>query len=56
MKLSKPMNITFIIAVVLGVLAVLGAITTIPFFSANAFWVLLVGFVILMLGNLVKGM
>jgi len=55
MKLSRPKDSTFIIAVVLAVLALLGSLTTIAFVSANAFWILAVGFVILALGNLVKG-
>lgn len=56
MKLTPPKVITFWIAVILAILAFLGTITTIPFVSAYAFWVLLVGFVLLVLGLLVKGL
>jgi hypothetical protein len=56
MKLTPPKNITFWVAVVLGVLGFLGKLTTIPFVSPNAFWFVFVGFVLLVLGLLVKGL
>jgi type IV secretory pathway VirB3-like protein len=56
MKLSRPKESTFIIAVILAVLAFLGSITAIAFVSANAFWILLIGFILLALGNLYKGL
>jgi hypothetical protein len=56
MKLSEPKVITFIIAVVIGLLALLGTFVDIPFVTANAFWVLFVGFLLLVLANLFKGL
>jgi hypothetical protein len=56
MKLSEPKVITFIIAVVIGLLALLSTFVAIPFVSANAFWVLFVGFLLLALANLFKGL
>jgi hypothetical protein len=56
MKLTPPKNITFWIAVILGVLGFLGTVTTIPLVSAYAFWFLFAGFVLLVLGLLVKGL
>jgi type IV secretory pathway VirB3-like protein len=56
MKLSRPKESTFIIAVILAVLALLGKLTTIAFVTTNAFWILLVAFVLLALGNLYKGL
>jgi len=56
MKLSRPKESTFIIAVILAVLAFLGKITAIEFVSPNAFWILLIGFILLALGNLYKGL
>jgi hypothetical protein len=52
MKLSTPKNITFWIAVILAVVGV------ILFFigSSFAFWLVLVGFVLLALGNLLNGL
>ncbi len=54
MKLSAPTQVSFIIAVVLAVAALLGMLVAIPFVSANAFWVLLAGFVVLALGAMLK--
>ncbi len=56
MKLTPPKNLTFWISVILGVLGFLGHITSIPLVSAYDFWFLLVGFVLLVLGLLVKGL
>jgi hypothetical protein len=55
MTLSAPKQIIFIIAVVLAVLALLGYFVAIPLISANAFWFLLIGFVVLAGGVLMKG-
>ena len=52
MKLSEPKVITFIIAVVLAILALIAFF--IPY--GWAFWVLLVAFIVLALGNLLKGL
>jgi hypothetical protein len=56
MKLTPPKMLTFWIAVVLGALAFIGALVTIPFVSTYAFWILFVGFVLLVLGLIVKGL
>jgi hypothetical protein len=56
MKLTPPKNVTFWIAVVLGVLGILGTLTPIPFVSDNAFWMVAIGFILLALGCLVKGL
>jgi hypothetical protein len=55
MKLSPPKNVTFWVAVVLAVLGLLGAIG-VSVLSPFAFWLVLIGFVLLALGNLVKGL
>lgn len=56
MKLTPPKAITFWIAVVLGLLAFLGMLITLPFITANAFWVMFVAWALLVLGLLVKGL
>jgi hypothetical protein len=57
MKLNTPKMITFWIAVILGVLGFIGALVpTLPVIGAFAFWFLFVGFVLLVLGMLVKGL
>jgi hypothetical protein len=56
MKLTAPKIITWWIAVILGVLGILGKLTTISFVSANAFWFVVVGFVLLALATFFKGL
>jgi hypothetical protein len=54
MKLSAPKVITWWIAVVVGVLGILGNFTNIQFVSGNAFWFVAVGFVLLALATFLK--
>ena len=56
MKLNPPKMITFWISIVLGVLGFLGRIVTIPFISTYDFWFLFIGFLLLVLGLLIKGL
>jgi hypothetical protein len=55
MTLNAPKQIVFIIAVVLAVLALLGYFVAIPFVSTYAFWILLIGFIVLAGGVMMKG-
>ncbi len=56
MKLQKPKNVTFIISLVLAGLGVLGTLVSIPVISGLAFWLVVAGYVLLALGNLLKGL
>jgi hypothetical protein len=56
MKLTPPKMLTFWIAVVLALLGFIGVLVTIPFVSTYAFWFVFVGFVLLVLGLIVKGL
>jgi len=56
MKLSPPTNLVFWISVVLGVLGVLGQFGVIGALAPFAFWFVLVGMILLVLGNLLKGL
>jgi len=56
MNLSAPKQLTFWLALILGVLGILGTFVTIPFATTYAFWLLVVGFVLLALGNLMEGL
>ncbi|MCJ7518800.1 MAG: hypothetical protein MUO42_03920 [Anaerolineaceae bacterium] len=56
MKLSAPKETTFWIATVLAVLGVLSTVIDIPVVSGNAFWFVVVGFIVLWLGNFSKGL
>lgn len=55
MRLTPPKKTVFWIATILAVLGILATFVSIPFVSANAFWFVVVGFVLLWLGNTVKG-
>jgi hypothetical protein len=56
MKLSAPKKTTWWIAVVLGVLGILGTFASIPFVSAYAFWFVAIAFVLLAIATYVKGL
>lgn len=55
MKLSPPKQITFWIAVAAAALGVIASLVTIPVLSGFSFWLVVIGFVILAVGNLVDG-
>ncbi|MEO6062146.1 MAG: hypothetical protein ABIQ99_09425 [Thermoflexales bacterium] len=55
-KLSAPRQATFLIAVVLAVLGLLSTLVPIPVLSGYSFWLVVVGFVVLALGNIFDGM
>ncbi len=56
MKLQKPKVLTFWVAVALVVLGIIAQLVTIPVLSGIAFWLVVIGFVILVLGNLITGL
>ncbi len=56
MNLSAPKNLTFWIAVVIAVIGLIAFFGVIPGFAAYAFWIMLVAFVLLALGNLIGGL
>ena len=56
LKLSAPTQLVWIIAVILGVLGLLAKFGTIPVVSAYEFWFVFVGFAMLAVATLVKGL
>jgi hypothetical protein len=56
MNLSAPKEITFIIAVVIAVVGLLATLVQIPVLSGLAVWLLVIGFVVLAVANLMSGM
>lgn len=56
MKLSRPKVITFWIAVALAVFGIMGSQGMIPELSSYAFWLVVAGFVLLALGNLLNNL
>jgi uncharacterized membrane protein len=55
-KLNRPRISTFWIAVVLVAVGILAAMGTIPALFAYALWLVVAGFVLLALGNLLKNL
>jgi hypothetical protein len=55
MNLSPPSTVVFIISLILAALAVIGKFAPIPFFTEQGFWVAVVAYVVLAVGNLFRG-
>jgi hypothetical protein len=55
MRLSAPKKTTWWIAVIVGVVGILSNFVTIPVLSGFAFWLVVIGFVLLALGTYLKG-
>ncbi len=55
MKLSAPKQLTFWIAVVLAVVGLIASLVSIPVLSGFAVWLVVLGFVVLAVGNLIEG-
>jgi hypothetical protein len=55
MQLSAPTQVVFIISLILVVLALLGYFLAIPFVTAYAFWLAIIGYIVLAAGCLLKG-
>ncbi|MGV8026410.1 MAG: hypothetical protein AB2L18_07640 [Anaerolineaceae bacterium] len=55
MKLSTPTKLVFWLATVLGALGIIGNFIALPLIGGYEFWLLAVGFVLLWLGNVLKG-
>jgi heme/copper-type cytochrome/quinol oxidase subunit 1 len=56
MKLSAPKQITFWIAVVIAAVGLIAHLVTIPVLSGLAFWLVVIGFILLAVANLVEGL
>lgn len=53
--LSAPSRVTFIVSLALAVIAVLGTLVVIPVVTNYAFWLAILGYIVLALGSLMKG-
>jgi hypothetical protein len=56
MELSAPKQITWLIALVIGVIGVLAYLVTIPVLSGFAFWIVVVALVLLLVATFVPGL
>jgi membrane protein YdbS with pleckstrin-like domain len=54
MKLSRPKNVTWWIAVIVGVVGIIANFVKIPFVSDNKFWFVAFAFVLLALATYFK--
>jgi hypothetical protein len=55
MNLSPPTTVVFIVSLILAALAVIGKFAPIPFITDHGFWVAIVAYVVLAVGNLFRG-
>ena len=55
MNLTPPTKNVFWISVVVALLGIVASFVTIPFVSTYAFWFVVVAYVLLALGNTMKG-
>jgi threonine/homoserine/homoserine lactone efflux protein len=55
MNLSAPKQASFIVAVVLAVVGLLAALVQIPVLTGLAFWLVIIGFIVLAVSVLVPG-
>ena len=53
-KLSEPKVVTFWISILLVVLGILGSQKILPTFAPYAFWLVVAGFILLALGNMMR--
>jgi len=56
MNLSPPTTAIFIISIILAVLAIIGKFVALPFITEHGFWVAIIAFVLLAVGNLFRGL
>jgi heme A synthase len=56
MKLSRPKEVTWWIAVILGGLGLVAKLGVLPTLAGYAFWLVFAGFVLLVLGTLFKNL
>jgi hypothetical protein len=56
MKPSAPKRLTWIIALIPGIVGIIGHFVSIEYVTEYSYWLLLVGFVLLVLGTSFKGL
>jgi hypothetical protein len=56
MDLSPPTTVVFVVSVILALLALVGHFVAITFFSEHGFWMAIIAYVVLAVGNVAKGL
>jgi hypothetical protein len=54
--LSAPSQVFFLLSLALAIIAILGVLVIIPVVTKYAFWIAILGYIVLALGCLMKGM
>lgn len=55
MNLTPPTTVVFVISLILALLALIGHFVQIPFMSEHGYWVAIIAYVVLAVGNIAKG-
>lgn len=55
MQLSPPTTVVFVISIILAALAIIGHFVAIPLITEHGFWVAIIAYIILAVGNLFRG-
>ena len=57
MKLSAPKQITWIIALILGIVGILATLVTLPVITpALGFWLVVIGWALLLIASITRGL
>jgi len=56
MDLSPPTTVVFVVSVILALLTLEGHFVVIPFFSEHGFWMAIIAYIVLAVGNVAKGL
>jgi len=57
MKLSAPKQVTWIVALILGIVGILATLVTLPVITpALGFWLVVVGLVLLLVATITRGL
>ena len=56
MKLNAPKQLTWLIALILGLLGLIGSFVSLPVISGLAFWFIVVGWALLLIASAAKGL
>jgi hypothetical protein len=56
MNLTPPTTAVFMLSAILALLAIIGQFAHIPFITEHAFWVAIAAYIILLVGNLFRGL
>jgi hypothetical protein len=56
MNLSAPKQVTWLIALILGIIGLIGQLVTIPVLSGLAFWLVLIALVVMLVATYLPGL